>query len=82
MRPYDPKFGLGTPDKYYHDAFYIVDAEGQKITSHEKPDRIQQYLLDGLASKLDFIHSGSIANDIDKAFDDSRCGFLPVWVWG
>ena len=33
-------------------------------------------------SKLDFIHSGSIANDIDKAFDDSRCGFLPVWGWG
>ena len=32
------------------DAFYIVDAEGQKITSHEELDRIQQYLLDGLAS--------------------------------
>ena len=31
--------------------------------------------------KLDFIHSGSIAHDIDKAFDDSRCWFLPVWVW-
>ena len=30
------------------DAFYIVDAEGQKITSHEELDRIQQ--LDGLAS--------------------------------
>ena len=32
------------------DAFYIVDAEGQKIASHEELDRIQQYLLDGLAS--------------------------------
>ena len=32
------------------DAFYIIDAEGQKITSHEELDRIQQYLLDGLAS--------------------------------
>ena len=32
------------------DAFYIVDAEGQKIASHEEFDRIQQYLLDGLAS--------------------------------
>ena len=32
------------------DSFYIVDAEGQKITSHEELDRIQQYLLDGLAS--------------------------------
>ena len=32
------------------DAFYIVNAEGQKITSHEELDRIQQYLLDGLAS--------------------------------
>ena len=32
------------------DAFYIVDAEGQKITSHEELARIQQYLLDGLAS--------------------------------
>ena len=32
------------------DAFYIVDAEGQKIISHEELDRIQQYLLDGLAS--------------------------------
>ena len=31
--------------------------------------------------KLDFIHSCSIANDIDKAFDDCRCWFLPVWVW-
>ena len=28
----------------------IVNAEGQKITSHEELDRIQQYLLDGLAS--------------------------------
>ena len=32
------------------DSFYIVDAEGQKIASHEELDRIQQYLLDGLAS--------------------------------
>ncbi len=32
------------------DAFYIVDAEGQKIASPEKLDRIQQYLLDGLAA--------------------------------
>ena len=32
------------------DAFYIVDAEGQKIASPEELDRIQQYLLDGLAS--------------------------------
>ena len=32
------------------DAFYIVDAEGQKIASYEELDRIQQYLLDGLAS--------------------------------
>lgn len=32
------------------DAFYIVDAEGQKIASHEQLERIQQYLLDGLAS--------------------------------
>ncbi len=32
------------------DSFYIVDAEGKKITSHEELDRIQQYLLDGLAS--------------------------------
>ena len=31
-------------------AFYIVDAEGQKITSHEELDWIRQYLLDGLAS--------------------------------
>ena len=32
------------------DAFYIVDAEGQKIASYEELDRIEQYLLDGLAS--------------------------------
>ena len=32
------------------DSFYIVDAEGQKIASHEELDRIEQYLLDGLAS--------------------------------
>ena len=32
------------------DSFYIVDAEVQKITSHEELDRIQQYLLDELAS--------------------------------
>ena len=32
------------------DAFYIVNAEGQKIASPEELDRIQQYLLDGLAS--------------------------------
>ena len=32
------------------DAFYILDAEGQKIASYEELDRIQQYLLDGLAS--------------------------------
>ena len=32
------------------DSFYIVDAEGQKIASHEELERIQQYLLDGLAS--------------------------------
>lgn len=31
--------------------------------------------------KLDFIHSCSIAHDIDKAFDDCRCWFLPVWGW-
>ena len=31
--------------------------------------------------QFDFIHSCSIANDIDKAFDDCRCWFLPVWVW-
>ena len=34
-----------------------------------------------LGPELDFIHSCSIANDIDKAFDDCRCWFLPVWVW-
>ena len=28
----------------------IVNAEEQKITSYEELDRIQQYLLDGLAS--------------------------------
>ncbi len=32
------------------DSFYIVDAEGQKIASYEQLERIQQYLLDGLAS--------------------------------
>ena len=32
------------------DSFYIVDAGGQKIASHEELDRIQQYLLNGLAS--------------------------------
>lgn len=32
------------------DSFYIVDAEGQKIASQEALDRIQQYLLEGLAS--------------------------------
>ncbi len=31
------------------DSFYIVDAEWQKITSPEALERIQQYLLDGLA---------------------------------
>ncbi len=32
------------------DAFYIVNAEGQKIANREELERIQQYLLDGLAS--------------------------------